>query len=348
MTAPKGSPSRIKPRLPPLALCLKNSPHPGIFEGLMVRFMARANARSRLGSRPQSHAAISRCESRRSDTSGSPNREFRCKARLRFESDMRPIDEHAAVMRAHQQLTGLWGLSVTCAKEEPVPLDREGGWKSLHGFEVGHKPVPHPRGGLPEFRIFPAAMWAVGSGPRLQFCAGLWERQTVGFGESGSRFVLNCLGEWWPTICSEGSQRITAKPGLRIRLKGPPENPTGVGAVIRIESGQTAGPAREVQAGSGYWSQNGAVQVMNLPGPEKAKIVNFLDAHLPVRLITGNAFDQKRHRRADEIKSLFNPQLEATISIRPSPRLPPCAITGARSAHDMTACNGCFAHPFGF
>jgi hypothetical protein len=53
-----------------------------------------------------------------------------------------------------------------------------------------------------------------------------------------------------------------AKPGLRIRLIGPPGNPTGVGAAIRLKCGGRFGPVREVHAGSGYWSQDSAVQVM--------------------------------------------------------------------------------------
>jgi hypothetical protein len=57
------------------------------------------------------------------------------------------------------------------------------------------------------------------------------------------------------------------KPGLRVRLKGARENPTGVGAMIRLKSGDRFGAAREIQAGSGYWSQNGAVPVMGMPGP---------------------------------------------------------------------------------
>jgi enediyne biosynthesis protein E4 len=55
-----------------------------------------------------------------------------------------------------------------------------------------------------------------------------------------------------------------AKPGLRVRLQGPPSNPDGIGAQIRIVYQDRMGPVREIQAGSGYWSQNGAVQVMGL------------------------------------------------------------------------------------
>jgi hypothetical protein len=59
----------------------------------------------------------------------------------------------------------------------------------------------------------------------------------------------------------------SAKPGLRVRLKGPPGNPKGIGATLRLTRGQTLGPAREVHAGSGYWSQDGAVQVLASPEP---------------------------------------------------------------------------------
>jgi hypothetical protein len=57
-----------------------------------------------------------------------------------------------------------------------------------------------------------------------------------------------------------------AKPGLRVRLRGDSGNPDGVGAQIRVLYGGRMGPVREVQAGSGYWSQNGAIQVFGLSG----------------------------------------------------------------------------------
>ncbi len=66
-----------------------------------------------------------------------------------------------------------------------------------------------------------------------------------------------------------------AKPGLRVRVQGPPANPDGVGALIRIVYGDRMGPAREIEAGSGYWSQNGAVQVMGLSGTPTAVWVRW-------------------------------------------------------------------------
>ncbi|MCX6905957.1 MAG: VCBS repeat-containing protein [Verrucomicrobia bacterium] len=57
-------------------------------------------------------------------------------------------------------------------------------------------------------------------------------------------------------------RNLGAKPGLRVRLKGPPGNPQGLGAVLRLGNGDKLGPARELHAGSGYWSQDSAVQVL--------------------------------------------------------------------------------------
>ena len=57
-----------------------------------------------------------------------------------------------------------------------------------------------------------------------------------------------------------------ATPGLRLRLRGTAANPDAVGAQVRLVYGERMGPAREIQAGSGYWSQNGAVQVLGLAG----------------------------------------------------------------------------------
>ncbi len=57
-----------------------------------------------------------------------------------------------------------------------------------------------------------------------------------------------------------------AKPGLRVRLRGVAANPEGIGAQVRVVYGARMGPVREIQSGSGYWSQNGAVQVFGLSG----------------------------------------------------------------------------------
>jgi hypothetical protein len=76
-----------------------------------------------------------------------------------------------------------------------------------------------------------------------------------------------------------------AKPGLRVRVKGPPANPYGVGTQLRIVYGDRMGPVREIEAGSGYWSQNGAVQVFGLAATPTAIWVRWpggTEARVPV------------------------------------------------------------------
>ena len=54
-----------------------------------------------------------------------------------------------------------------------------------------------------------------------------------------------------------------AEPGLRVILRGPPLNPRGIGAQMRLRFNDgSSGPVRAVQAGSGYWSQDAATQVL--------------------------------------------------------------------------------------
>jgi hypothetical protein len=63
---------------------------------------------------------------------------------------------------------------------------------------------------------------------------------------------------------------VGATPGIRVRVVGPAGNPTGIGTQMRLRYGEAAGPIREIQAGSGYWSQNGAVQVLGRAGEATA------------------------------------------------------------------------------
>lgn len=62
-------------------------------------------------------------------------------------------------------------------------------------------------------------------------------------------------------------KNLGARAGLRVRLTGPPGNPRGVGATLRLRANDRQGPAREIHAGSGYWSEDGAVQVLALSEP---------------------------------------------------------------------------------
>jgi len=58
----------------------------------------------------------------------------------------------------------------------------------------------------------------------------------------------------------------SGKPGLRVKLIGPPGNRDGIGATLWTTTNGTNGPAREIHAGSGYWSQDSPVQVLAAGG----------------------------------------------------------------------------------
>jgi hypothetical protein len=66
-----------------------------------------------------------------------------------------------------------------------------------------------------------------------------------------------------------------ATPGLRVRLNASPSNPDGIGAQVRGVFGGGPGPALEVRAGGGYWSQDSSVLVVTGPGQPEALAVRW-------------------------------------------------------------------------
>jgi hypothetical protein len=56
-----------------------------------------------------------------------------------------------------------------------------------------------------------------------------------------------------------------------VRLSGPKGNANGLGSVLRWGFG----PARELQAGSGYWSQNSAVSILARPKTEEKLVIRW-------------------------------------------------------------------------
>lgn len=60
--------------------------------------------------------------------------------------------------------------------------------------------------------------------------------------------------------------------GLRVRLKGPPGNPMGLGAVIRSSRSGNTGPLLTLTAGGGYWSQPGRIQVVGGDHPDTVEV----------------------------------------------------------------------------
>jgi hypothetical protein len=92
-------------------------------------------------------------------------------------------------------------------------------------------------------------------------------------------------------------QNVRGKPGLRVRLRGPGGNPLAIGAVVRLKFGEQFGPAREIHGGSGYWSQDGVVQVMQGLGTA---------TQLWVRWPGGNAVTADLPPNAKEVVVDFN------------------------------------------
>ncbi|GAA5520699.1 CRTAC1 family protein [Aliifodinibius salicampi] len=73
-------------------------------------------------------------------------------------------------------------------------------------------------------------------------------------------------------------QNNQSKSGLRVKLVGPPENTSAVGSKVRvIYSDNTKGPLRELQAGSGYWSQSSYTQVLGYAKDVKELEIQWYD-----------------------------------------------------------------------
>lgn len=83
----------------------------------------------------------------------------------------------------------------------------------------------------------------------------------------------------------------TARPGLRVRLKGRGNNLSGIGAQMRLQFGSRPGPVREIHAGSGYWSQDSAVQVLATPQPPDALWVRWPGGKVVTARIPAGARD---------------------------------------------------------
>jgi hypothetical protein len=55
---------------------------------------------------------------------------------------------------------------------------------------------------------------------------------------------------------------LGARPGVKVRLEGPNGNPYAIGAQIRLVAGSVKGPVREIQGGSGFWSQSSLTPIL--------------------------------------------------------------------------------------
>lgn len=71
-------------------------------------------------------------------------------------------------------------------------------------------------------------------------------------------------------------RNAAARPGLRVRLQGVAGNLNAIGTRLRVKYADGFGPMREVQTGSGHWSQNGFTQVLGLSAEPVAVEVFWL------------------------------------------------------------------------
>lgn len=102
------------------------------------------------------------------------------------------------------------------------------------------------------------------------------------YGEQRGSAVSDFDGDGRVDLCVSQNGAATklyqnrgGKPGVRVRLKGASSNPDGIGAVLRVRSNGQPGPAREIHAGSGYWSQDSTLQVLALPPGEPEIVVRW-------------------------------------------------------------------------
>jgi hypothetical protein len=95
--------------------------------------------------------------------------------------------------------------------------------------------------------------------------------------ESGIAVYGDGRGCWWCDFDGDGRidlavaqnrgatrlfRNVGGIPGIRVRLRGPGENTTGAGAIVRMKRNGRFGPAHELKLGSGYWSQESSVLVI--------------------------------------------------------------------------------------
>ncbi|MGE3312790.1 MAG: CRTAC1 family protein, partial [Limisphaerales bacterium] len=177
---------------------------------------------------------------------------------------------------------------------EAIPLPSEAQWAPAHGIAVGDLNGDGAEDlflaqnffavGLGETRVDPSpGLYLEGDG-----AGGLEPRSPA---QSGIRILGDQRGCALADFDRDGRvdlavgvnsdaprvlRNVRARPGLRIRLRGPDGNIDGFGAQLRLVSGNAKGPVREIQAGSGYWSQNSAIQVMNMPGPAAPDTLEIL------------------------------------------------------------------------
>lgn len=102
------------------------------------------------------------------------------------------------------------------------------------------------------------------------------------FGEQRGSAVADFDGDGRPDLVvgqhngpTKLFHNVRGTPGVRVALRGPKGNAEAVGAMVRLRFGDRWGPAREIHAGSGYWSQDSASLTLAAPSPPSALQVRW-------------------------------------------------------------------------
>ena len=87
-----------------------------------------------------------------------------------------------------------------------------------------------------------------------------------------------------------------ARPGWGLRLEQPGPNPMAIGAVVRAEFGNSSGPAIEIRAGSGWWSQDSSRVLITGATPPTAVHVRWPGGLQQRHLWSPNVREMRIHR----------------------------------------------------
>ncbi|MDR8392423.1 FG-GAP-like repeat-containing protein [Aliifodinibius sp. S!AR15-10] len=115
------------------------------------------------------------------------------------------------------------------------------------------------------------------------------------YGEQRGASVSDFDGDGKPDLAvtqNEGATKLyvnqSERSGIRVSLVGPPSNRDAIGSAVRLvyENG-TKGPLRELQAGSGYWSQHSFTQVLGYQSEPTAVEVHWSDGTSEIAQLNG-------------------------------------------------------------
>lgn len=172
------------------------------------------------------------------------------------------------------------------ARFEPVPLPREAQWSPVFGIAVGDMDGDGAEDvvlGQNDFAVrmddnrmdAGRALLLRGDGKGGMAAVPGRESGLLVYGEQRGVAVADYDEDGRPdlVVAQNGAatrllHNVGARPGLRVKLRGPEGNPEGIGGILRVGVGEVWGPARLVRGAGGDGSQDASTQVMALPAGE--------------------------------------------------------------------------------